>query len=109
MQSEGGKNQQQAVSGQGHMRISMRWKEETKGLRKLKEYGKGRLSVKKENRRGVGKTMNDAATESDMVRFSHVVGTLACTHLHILSSCAALGAGEATAKETHFYGRIGQT
>lgn len=77
----------------------MRWKEETKRLRKLKDYGKGRLSVKKENRRGVRKTMNDAATESDMVRFSYMVGTLACTHLRILSSCAALGAGEARARE----------
>ena len=77
----------------------MRWKEETKRLRKLKDYGKGGLSVKKENRRRVGKTMNDAATESDTVRFPYMVGTLARTHLRILSSCAALGAGEARARE----------
>ena len=43
--------------------------------------------------------MNDAATESDTVGFPYMVGTLARTHLHILSSCAALGAGEARARE----------
>ena len=75
-------------------------------VEKVERLGKGRLSVKKENRRGVGKTMNDGATKSDMVGFSYMVGTLACTHSCILSSCAGLSAGEARTEETHFYGPV---
>ena len=44
MQSEGGKSQQQAVSGQGHMRISMRWKEETKRLGNLRVWERKTIS-----------------------------------------------------------------